>query len=62
MTAIARRRPAPDAIKVPTILRFATGKVVDPARCPNGISAHGHWRLTDVDELGVNTTCDCEPR
>jgi hypothetical protein len=45
------------------LLRFSTGKVVDPGNCPQGISAHGHWLLDGVREPDaggpVNTVCRC---
>lgn len=42
-------------------LNFTTGKIVDPTRCPKGILAHGHWRLSD-EKVAVgepNTVCAC---
>lgn len=62
MTTIVRRHPVPrSTVKEPVLLRFTTGKVVNPARCPRGIQAHAHWTIIDsVDEHGVNTTCACE--
>lgn len=41
-------------------LRFTTGKVVDPSRCPKGIHAHGHWHRLEVEPPEGEPNCECD--
>lgn len=57
---IVRRRAIPEALAAPVILRFTTGKIVNPALCPRGIQAHAHWSRLAVEVPDGEPNCECD--